>query len=117
MSRLVDVCSSMNSLINSVTRPGASNIGTCPTPSSTVSGVQNVVVLGIDWRQAANNDPSSCDNDPGGSDVGDVSDTNRRVKTYTLTGQGRKQLRAELSRWDRFAGAVTRALQTRKRTV
>ena len=43
-----------------------------------------------------------------------VSDTNRRVRLYTLTEQGRQQLRAELSRWDRFSVAVTRAFQARR---
>jgi transcriptional regulator len=43
-----------------------------------------------------------------------VSETNRRVRCYTLTEQGRQQLRAELSRWDRFSVAVTRALQARR---
>jgi transcriptional regulator len=42
------------------------------------------------------------------------SDTNRRVRSYTLTEQGRAQLRAELSRWDRFSAAVTRAFGARK---
>jgi transcriptional regulator len=43
-----------------------------------------------------------------------ISDTNRRVKTYTITEQGRQQLRAELSRWDRFSSAISRALQARR---
>ena len=43
-----------------------------------------------------------------------ISDTNRRVRIYTLTEQGRQQLRAELSRWERFSVAVTRALQARR---
>jgi PadR family transcriptional regulator PadR len=43
-----------------------------------------------------------------------ISDTNRRVRCYTLTEQGRQQLRAELSRWERFSVAVTRALQARR---
>ena len=43
-----------------------------------------------------------------------ISDTNRRVRLYTLTEQGRQQLRAELSRWERFSVAVTRALQARR---
>jgi len=42
------------------------------------------------------------------------SDTNRRVRSYTLTDQGRAQLRAELSRWQRFSAAVTRAFDARK---
>jgi transcriptional regulator len=43
-----------------------------------------------------------------------ISDTNRRVKTYTITEQGRAQLRAEVSRWDRFSAAVSRVLQARR---
>ena len=43
-----------------------------------------------------------------------ISETNRRVRCYTLTEQGRQQLRAELSRWERFSVAVTRALQARR---
>jgi PadR family transcriptional regulator, regulatory protein PadR len=43
-----------------------------------------------------------------------LSDTNRRVKTYTITGQGRAQLRAELSRWHHFSGAITRVLEARR---
>lgn len=46
-----------------------------------------------------------------------LSDTNRRVKTYTLTEQGRTRLRAEVSRWDRFSAAITRVLQTRRPRV
>jgi transcriptional regulator len=43
-----------------------------------------------------------------------VSDTNRRVKTYSLTEAGRQQLRAEAARWTRFSAAVTRVLQARR---
>jgi PadR family transcriptional regulator, regulatory protein PadR len=43
-----------------------------------------------------------------------LSDTNRRVRCYTLTEQGRQQLRAELSRWERFSAAVSRALTSRR---
>ena len=42
-----------------------------------------------------------------------VSDSGRRVKRYTITEQGRAQLRAETSRWQRFSTAVSRALVTR----
>jgi transcriptional regulator len=42
-----------------------------------------------------------------------LSDTNRRVKTYTATEQGRLQLRAEMSRWTRFSAAISRVLQAR----
>jgi PadR family transcriptional regulator len=45
------------------------------------------------------------------------SDTNRRVRCYTLTESGRQQLRAELSRWERFSEVVTRALQSRRPKV
>jgi transcriptional regulator len=43
-----------------------------------------------------------------------ISDTNRRVKSYTLTEQGRQQLRAEMSRWQRFSTAISRALDARR---
>ena len=43
-----------------------------------------------------------------------VSDTNRRVKTYTITDQGRAQLKAELSRWQNFSAAITRVLTARR---
>jgi len=43
-----------------------------------------------------------------------ISDTNRRIKSYTLTDQGRAQLRAEVSRWDRFSVAVTGVLHARR---
>jgi len=44
----------------------------------------------------------------------EISDTNRRVKTYTITEAGRQRLRAEMSRWTRFSTAVSRALQARR---
>lgn len=44
----------------------------------------------------------------------EISDTNRRVKTYTITEAGRQRLRAEMSRWTRFSSAVSRALQARR---
>jgi PadR family transcriptional regulator PadR len=43
-----------------------------------------------------------------------ISDTNRRVRSYSLTEQGRQRLRAEMSRWERFSVAVSRALQARR---
>jgi PadR family transcriptional regulator PadR len=43
-----------------------------------------------------------------------VSDTNRRVKTYTLTDQGRHQLKAEMSRWQLFSAAISRVLDARR---
>ena len=42
------------------------------------------------------------------------SDSNRRVKTYTLTADGREQLKAELSRWQDFSASITRVLQARR---
>ena len=44
----------------------------------------------------------------------EISETNRRVKTYTITEMGRQRLRAEMSRWTRFSTAVSRALQARR---
>jgi DNA-binding PadR family transcriptional regulator len=43
-----------------------------------------------------------------------LSETNRRVRAYSLTEQGRAQLRAELSRWERFSAAVSRAFDARR---
>jgi PadR family transcriptional regulator PadR len=43
-----------------------------------------------------------------------ISDTNRRVRCYSLTEQGKQQLRAEMSRWERFSVAVSRALTARR---
>lgn len=43
-----------------------------------------------------------------------ISDTNRRVRCYSLTEQGRQQLRAEMSRWERFSVAVSRAMAARR---
>jgi len=43
-----------------------------------------------------------------------ISETNRRVRCYSLTEQGKQQLRAEMSRWDRFSVAVSRALTARR---
>ena len=43
-----------------------------------------------------------------------VSETNRRVKTYTITAQGTQQLKAEMSRWQMFSGAVSRVLEARR---
>ena len=39
-----------------------------------------------------------------------LSDNNRRAKYYSLTTSGRRQLRAEVSSWERYARAVSRAL-------
>ena len=42
-----------------------------------------------------------------------ISDSNRRVRSYTLSDAGRRQLRAEMTRWDHFSAAVSRVLQAR----
>jgi DNA-binding PadR family transcriptional regulator len=40
------------------------------------------------------------------------------VKTYTLTPQGRQQLKAEMTRWHLFSNAITRVLDApRPRTA
>jgi PadR family transcriptional regulator PadR len=41
-----------------------------------------------------------------------TSDTGRRVRAYSLTPQGRLQLRAEVTRWTTFSAAVSRALES-----
>jgi DNA-binding PadR family transcriptional regulator len=41
-----------------------------------------------------------------------VTDTGREAKFYSLTAEGRAQLRAEVARWTRFSRAVTTALAT-----
>lgn len=38
------------------------------------------------------------------------SENNRKAKYYQLSRSGRQQLRAEVSSWERYAAAVTRAL-------
>jgi transcriptional regulator len=38
------------------------------------------------------------------------SDNNRKAKYYRLSRSGRQQLRAEVSGWDRYARAITKAL-------
>jgi PadR family transcriptional regulator PadR len=42
-----------------------------------------------------------------------VTENNRRAKYYSLTPPGRKQLGAETRDWERFAGFMTRLLDTR----
>ncbi|MEZ5400508.1 MAG: PadR family transcriptional regulator [Bryobacteraceae bacterium] len=37
-----------------------------------------------------------------------VSETNRKVKFYSLTGAGRKQLRVEVKNWEKAAALVAR---------
>jgi transcriptional regulator len=39
-----------------------------------------------------------------------ISDNNRRAKYYTLSREGRAQLRTEVSSWQRYVSAVGRAL-------
>ena len=39
-----------------------------------------------------------------------VSENNRRARFYTITPNGRKQLRHETAAWERFARAMTSAL-------
>ncbi|CAN5712125.1 PadR family transcriptional regulator [soil metagenome] len=39
-----------------------------------------------------------------------VSDNNRRAKYYELTSAGRKQLRAQSVRWERYSVAVSKVL-------
>ncbi len=43
-----------------------------------------------------------------------TSENNRRAKFYRLTAKGRKQLAAETSKWDKFAGAIARILRPAK---
>jgi PadR family transcriptional regulator PadR len=41
-----------------------------------------------------------------------LSENNRKAKYYQLTAAGRQQLRAQTTRWTRYAGAVFKVLQT-----
>jgi transcriptional regulator len=41
-----------------------------------------------------------------------LTEHNRRAKFYRLTAGGKKQLRTSHEYWSRFAGAVTRVLET-----
>jgi PadR family transcriptional regulator, regulatory protein PadR len=41
-----------------------------------------------------------------------ISETNRKVRFYSLTAAGRKQLDAELSEYQRLTEAIQRVLQT-----
>ena len=41
-----------------------------------------------------------------------VSENNRRAKYYHLTSEGRRQFREQTSGWQRFAAAVSRAVDT-----
>ena len=40
-----------------------------------------------------------------------LSDNNRRAKYYSLTAAGRRQLRAEVATWKRYAAAMVRILE------
>ena len=40
-----------------------------------------------------------------------ISENKRRAKFYCLTEKGRKQLAAETSKWEKFAGAIARILR------
>ena len=40
-----------------------------------------------------------------------LSENNRRAKFYELSKDGRRQLRSEVSSWERYARAVSKALQ------
>ncbi len=39
-----------------------------------------------------------------------LSENNRKARYYSLTAQGRRQLRAESAQWDRYAAAVARVM-------
>jgi PadR family transcriptional regulator, regulatory protein PadR len=41
-----------------------------------------------------------------------LSENNRRAKYYTITGEGKKHLRAESADWSRFSAAVFKVLDT-----
>ena len=41
-----------------------------------------------------------------------VSETNRRVKAYSLTAEGREQLALRSDIWNEYAGAVAKVLQS-----
>src|SRR5216684_4192623 len=43
-----------------------------------------------------------------------TSENNRRAKFYQLTRKGRRQLVLETSKWDKFAGAISRILRPAK---
>lgn len=51
-----------------------------------------------------------------GADWG-VTENNRRARYYRLTAAGRAHLRAETSRWVRYAGTVTAILTTNPGTT
>jgi PadR family transcriptional regulator PadR len=41
-----------------------------------------------------------------------ISETKRRVKFYSLTKEGKKQLRQQTADWERLAGAITLIVRT-----
>ena len=41
-----------------------------------------------------------------------LSENNRRAKYYSLTAQGRRELRTEVTTWKRYAEAVFKVLET-----
>ena len=41
-----------------------------------------------------------------------LSENNRRAKYYSLTTEGRRQLRAQAATWERYARAVARVMAT-----
>ncbi len=41
-----------------------------------------------------------------------LSDNNRRAKYYSLTTEGRRQLRSEVATWRRYAEAVFKVIET-----
>jgi transcriptional regulator len=46
-----------------------------------------------------------------------TSENNRRAKYYSLTAEGRKQLKTERDGWNRLAAAMSAALETRSGEV
>ena len=46
-----------------------------------------------------------------------LSENNRKARYYTLTADGRRQLRAQTTSWLRYAAAVMRILQATSRTA
>jgi transcriptional regulator len=43
----------------------------------------------------------------------ELSERNQRTRVYRLTAAGKRRLRAEVSRWESFVGAVSQVLQPR----
>ena len=46
-----------------------------------------------------------------------LSDNNRRARFYQLTASGKRQLRAQVARWERYAEAVFKILRAREGRV